>query len=406
MKEMTGSELGTDNLHPLILEAGVFPPQSPDAGTFPSIVPEPETFPPIVPEAEEKITAAVTKASAPQETVSPNLDRDFLGYIHSFRAIALLYVVSSHCISAFDWSFNPLEKRVLQVLLGNGSVLFAFISGYLFQHLSNKFHPKRYLKTKFTNIVLPYLLLSIPAILTFTLFIGREDVWKGFYNNPKWLQVILFYVTGMHLAPFWFVPMMSIFYVISPLLIRLDRAEVFYWTIPAFVFLSCAHGRGTLPHTEFVYYFSVYFLGMACSHYKKIINARLSQTKWMIFWGSLALFLVVIQLIFINTTMYNINFLQKLTLCFLYIGILVKLKEKGCHPYLNVIADVSFGIYLLHSYVISFLKMLCKFFMGSYFSGGPVGCLIFSIVILWACTQSLLFAKKFLGSKSRMILGS
>ena len=64
----------------------------------------------------------------------------FLGYIHSFRALAILFIVGGHCIDFFNWSEGSAAiERMLRILISNGSVLFVFIAGYLFQHLAIKY---------------------------------------------------------------------------------------------------------------------------------------------------------------------------------------------------------------------------------------------------------------------------
>ena len=49
----------------------------------------------------------------------------FLGYIHSFRALAIFFIVAGHSIDFFLWPENKqgLEK-ILRIFMSNGSVLF------------------------------------------------------------------------------------------------------------------------------------------------------------------------------------------------------------------------------------------------------------------------------------------
>lgn len=167
----------------------------------------------------------------------------FLGYIHYFRALAIFFIVAGHSIDAFTWHSKDIE-RIIRIIFSNGSVLFVFIAGYLFQHLLPKFTPYKYYKSKITNVIVPYILISIPAIIAFTAFVERQTVWEGFYDNTIFMQVGLFYLTGKHLAPLWFIPMISLFYVIAPLLEKTDKNKTIYYLLPAFILLSCFIGRG------------------------------------------------------------------------------------------------------------------------------------------------------------------
>ncbi len=62
----------------------------------------------------------------------------FLPYLHNFRGIAILYIVAFHCWSSFGWGSHDLEKQVWNSLIVYGTVLFVFIAGFLFQHLSGR----------------------------------------------------------------------------------------------------------------------------------------------------------------------------------------------------------------------------------------------------------------------------
>src|ERR1035438_1198168 len=76
----------------------------------------------------------------------------FLRYIHSFRALAIIFIVAAHCIALFDWASIPWQRHLVLSLIPNGTVFFVFIAGFLFQHLSYKFEYRRYLKSKLQNV--------------------------------------------------------------------------------------------------------------------------------------------------------------------------------------------------------------------------------------------------------------
>ena len=99
----------------------------------------------------------------------------FVAHVHNFRGLAISLIVAVHCLSIFDWSASPGLERWLKILLLNATVFFLFIAGYLFQHLSARFHYPSYLQTKFRNVVLPYLVVSIPALILFTFVMQRPE---------------------------------------------------------------------------------------------------------------------------------------------------------------------------------------------------------------------------------------
>jgi len=88
----------------------------------------------------------------------------FLSYIHSLRAMAILSIVAFHCIGLFATEPLCWQEPLILSLASNGTMLFVFVAGFLFQHLSYKFEYRRYLKSKLQNVLLPYVFVSLPVI--------------------------------------------------------------------------------------------------------------------------------------------------------------------------------------------------------------------------------------------------
>jgi len=328
----------------------------------------------------------------------------FLGYIHYFRALAILFIVAGHSIDAFTWQDTDIE-RLLRILISNGSVLFVFIAGYLFQHLSTKFDAKKYYKSKLKNVITPYFIISIPAIVIFVSVMERETVWPEFYDNSILEQIVLFYLTGKHLAPLWFIPMIAIFYVIAPVLVKADRNKLIYYCLPLFIVLSCYVARG-LPHQSFVHFFSVYLLGMYCSKFKHAINPVISK-NWVILLGlSLILLLSYLEFFYMNGTMTYLNYLQKVTMSVFFLGLFIKYNERLDSKFIGGIAETSFGVFFIHSYVLTSGKLLYSKFAGQAASGNLLIYVLVSLLTLLVCAQMIFFVKRLLGSKSKLLVGS
>ncbi|WP_420804924.1 acyltransferase family protein [Pacificimonas flava] len=140
-------------------------------------------------------------------------------------------IICAHTVPSFDWSDWPTFGRVVDTICNQASIYFFFIAGFLFQFLSPRYETRRYLKQKFRTVIMPYLIMSVPALLVFTLVTQREGVWSWFYDLAIWEQIGLFLLTGKHLAPLWFVPTITLFYLAAPLLVRGDRARWMYFLI-------------------------------------------------------------------------------------------------------------------------------------------------------------------------------
>jgi fucose 4-O-acetylase-like acetyltransferase len=98
---------------------------------------------------------------------STSRDKSFLRYVHNFRGFAIILIVLSHLLGFLKWETGTENWQVIwNVIFRNGTVYFVFIAGFLFQHLSKKYEYRDYLKKKFSNVILPYLIISISAVLS------------------------------------------------------------------------------------------------------------------------------------------------------------------------------------------------------------------------------------------------
>ena len=88
----------------------------------------------------------------------------FLSYIHSFRALAILSVVATHCICLFEWDRIRWQYQLVLSLISNGTLFFVFLAGFLLQYLSHKFEYGRYLKSKLRHVLLLFVIVSLPMI--------------------------------------------------------------------------------------------------------------------------------------------------------------------------------------------------------------------------------------------------
>ncbi|KGJ96789.1 acyltransferase [Colwellia psychrerythraea] len=330
----------------------------------------------------------------------------FLGYIHSFRALAILFIVAGHSIDFFDWSADDSDvERWLRILISNGSVLFVFIAGYLFQHLASKYQHKKYFVGKLKNVLIPYFFVSIPAIYIFVFVLTRETVWQGFYDNPQWLQIVYFYLTGLHLAPLWFIPMITLFYIVAPLLIWGDKKKNFYWILPVAILVSCFVSRG-FPQQSFVHFFSVYLLGMYCSHFKSRLNGFFSRTDFLFVLAIIVMGFACWEYYLMQGTMTYVNYLQKICMSVLFLGLLIRLGSKIDSKLIRTIADTSFGVFFIHSYVLTTSKLLFEKLSDEKIAGNLLFYPIVSIAILMTCVVIIFIIQKLMGNKSRYLVGS
>ena len=354
------------------------------------------------------------KAKYPGHVISEQMEKvvtakkkGFLLYIHSFRGIAIVLIVASHILAQDTES--SIFYNVLSALFLNSTLFFVFISGFLFQHLSYKYEVRTYWKKKFQTIILPYLVISVPAILlrlhnNYVPFTVSDDL--HFQNWNVLLKIGYFYVTGAHLLPFWYIPMIVLFYCISPLLVKLDRDGRFYWLLPVLLFVSLYFPRDNIFEINniprmFAHYFSIYVLGMFFSRYKEEIFPVVAR-----YWTGIIM--LAATLLFLSCFQFeytvHVIFIQKVVLCVVMLYWLRKHEDK-IPPVLGDLAVLSFGIYFVHYYIILATRTILMKTLGHELPQNlPEWVLVFTFVFF--ITYALVHILRYiLGNKSRILIG-
>ena len=207
--------------------------------------------------------------------------------------------MATHVTDLLTWNKDqPLTEHLSYSIFQNGTVLFLFIAGLLFQHLSGRFRYSKYITGKLRNVILPYIIISIPVIVYE--YLGHAGIFAPDYprrfDNPI-LHVAWSYLSAAQLPiPFWFIPVIFILQVLAPVLLAVDRRPRLYWIIlPLTVSAMFCHRPADVTHIwhAFAYFAPAYIAGMWCSRYRESIIAGIAQ--WRIpLWG-IAAALVVIE---------------------------------------------------------------------------------------------------------------
>ena len=108
----------------------------------------------------------------------------------------------------------------------------------------------------------------------------------------------------------------------------------------------------------------------------------------------------------VEGTMTYYNVLQKLTLSLFFLGLLGKFNEHLDSKYVGLVADTSFGVFFIHSYVLTASKIGYQKIMGALPEGNIILYFLLAITILIVCVIVVEIVRKFLGKNSRYIIGS
>lgn len=367
---------------------------------------------------KEAIVNAIVAIPRASTRVAPPQVQDkggFLNHVHLARGIAILLVMGAHCWPAFAWSDSERARVLLP--FDNVTVVFMFISGLLFQHLSHKFAYRRYLRHRFASVVLPYLVTSIPAIILVIFMVHRSSVWPWVYEMPVWEQVLFFIATGKHLAPLWFIPMMTLFIIAAPVFVWLGRIDAYRWAVPITLVIAIVVGRDCVPGVfnnlgKAVFMLPAYLAGMGFSHHRLALESWCERRiGWLILSFGVASWVMLV-----NPAHADFSLVQKLIMA----AILIVMTKRLAMPEwldraTSHIAKLSFALYFIHGYVITTLRTAAEktgFALpdadqtGAIFSPSLLGLLLFVAAVAAITIAIAELGRRLLGRFSRMLIGA
>lgn len=284
----------------------------------------------------------------------PSTRRERLQYIQAARVIAIFLVVLSHTRFLFPPD-DPVWSPEMLLVLRSINLIFIFISGFLFQYLSASFHYYSYLKSKARNVLLPYLICSTPALFMF--LSGMKNVSDtgapAFVDSS--IEITLFLLlTGNHLTPYWFIPVMVIFYLLSPMFLAVDRRPRLYLVLPLLFVISFVLSRSPgdmSPIHNATFYLPVYLSGMCLAHFQD--KAMPLLARWYPLLATAIFLPLLVDLG--NVGSEGMYLISKLLFCLAIFGSLYRF-IKDLPPSVGRLGDMSFGVFFVHQYVIAALE--------------------------------------------------
>ncbi|MDD9175000.1 acyltransferase [Aliivibrio sp. S2TY2] len=340
------------------------------------------------------------------------MKKNFLKNMNYLRGFAILNIMIVHIwyipeLTVPDGSIYPeIINGIRAVLFHDSTIYFVFISGFFLRYLSHKLTPYQYYLSKFKSILLPYVFFSTLVYILYAV-IGKGDL-----SSIEYLKLI---IMGKAQVPYWYIPFITIVFIISPLLLTL-RNETLKKILPILLFLPLLGTRtGTnISLGQYVFFVPIYIFGMiAASNYDSFIK-WVEKNIYLLF---LATFISTILIILSKTIDFKFiffnfyessHYIQKMALlCIMVLGF--KKIEHLNIKVLNLFAKYSFSLFFTHTIVnLVLLKISSD---GLYILFHTSKLLIIPISIIYTLISiflSLLFciiAKKILGRYSRYIIG-
>ncbi|MGE0118620.1 MAG: acyltransferase [Dongiaceae bacterium] len=346
--------------------------------------------------------------------------RDFLSYIDQFRAVAIIFIVAGHSFFLMDWDQQALLPRAVTAIVADGTLMFLFIAGFLFKHLMGQYDTRKYYFAKLRNVILPYMLVSIPAIVRLLMSPHEHRfIPSDFFDWSIWWQVPWLYATGAHLGPFWFIPMIAVIYLIAPLLVWLDRDGRIYYALPvlyvASLFIHRPENNLGVLHA-FLFNLPIYLLGMWSAGNLDRVLAFVARFRvpMILGWATLVALGAWVLVDPDNTFAPDLFALpddiiswitiQKTILTFLLLYYLHK-HQRLIGSRLRPIAAASFGIFFVHFYIQTAIWIL-KGKLDFSLSGGVIGYLAVTAFLFVSSFAVVTATKAIFGSRSRILIGS
>ena len=300
--------------------------------------------------------------------------KKFINSINYFRGLAIIIIVLGHSYDLAHWNISNNFEVFIHALSLNGTVYFVFISGFLYYHIFyRKFNYKKFMIKKAQYVLLPYLLISIiPILLTVFLGGGGEPLPDNLRNQP-FIAVIWYLATGTIINAYWYIPMATLLFAVSPLvnlIIKSEKVlEAFLLLLPVSLIIHRPIDNLNAFHS-LIYFFPVYILGVWSSINNQKIYAYLRGNNKKIIIALLVIALGLIQVLvfkqtgnfhkdFWSITVPDVNLLQKILLCFLFMSIL-DIYEETNFKTVNKVAETSFAIYFIHPFLINTLYSISK----------------------------------------------
>ncbi|MFL7033487.1 acyltransferase [Vibrio lentus] len=317
----------------------------------------------------------------------------FLQSISNFRGITIILIVMGHSYT-YGLSSTGEIGNVLKNIITGGTSLFVFISGYMFYHV---FYPRygysKFIKGKFKNVGVPYLLLGSVAVLAYYLLnwgyfnpveymVDPESAYRnGVLFQPSdsdATTALKYMLTGHFLTAYWYIPFVLLCFLTAPIHMLFIKSApksqlIIICSLSILSLFIHRAVEGTNPLQSLVYFTPIYLIGISVCMNKDKVSQYLDNKTLL-----LLLFVVVILSFYQSYTGINGNshkpffesdgidvvFIQKIALIFLLYGALEKLSFKS--KWLDTISDTSFAIFFIHPWLLLILEIAdAKYFGGT-----------------------------------------
>ena len=339
------------------------------------------------------------------------MQTNYLWSFHYFRAFAILNIVILHLwvLPANNTFIVRSQMMFKELLFHSSTIYFIFISGFLVMHLKKRIVTAGYYKSKLKNVILPYTIISIGLIFVYSFFGSKTESFTLAFVKKSVMDIL----TGKVNFHFWYIPFISLVFLITPFLLKLNQKTMLYLAPLMFLLPLLGTRTGTdITIGQYVYFFPMYMIGMFVRLKLDTIQVWIAKNRlWIgaIYIASLLMLFALLLPYDLNTSypfyFESLFYVNRLMVIFLFINISGRISFNK-YPLIGKIADYSFALYFIHGAIGIFLQprffSLLNQIEQRYWI--PLSLLLTFCIIL-VCLLLIRIIKLIFGKRSRLLIG-
>ena len=348
----------------------------------------------------------------------------YLNSFNYFRAMACVLIVATHTLPKTGLVINSVYELTIANIIFGGTILFVFISGFMFHHIFyKKFDYQSFISQKFVKLIIPYTFIGILAI-PYKIY-TKNPLYDGYFlptgtgiYDEIFLPAVKYYFSGMQVSTHWFIPFIFLTFLLSPLHIYFIKLNKYFQLFFIFVLSIVSifihrpiHNFNTLQ--SLIYYSPIYLLGIFCSINQLTIYEKLRNKEYLLL--VIIVFIAAVEWVSNDFGSYekyikpngviDLMFIQKVFMCLFFTVFLHRFENIKIHS-LQILASASYPIFLFHPILIKItLDMFYKLTGNRLSIDSWTIYFIFTFFIIVFCVIIIKFIKLLISNKSSYILG-
>jgi hypothetical protein len=201
--------------------------------------------------------------------------------------------------------------------------------------------------------------ISLPAVLIYILKVKTNHQWVDmdtFYGQNIFFQYLYLMLTGAHLGPLWFIPMIIVFYLLFPLFKWINKQSFLPLIFIIALLLGMYIGRpmsNSNTMVSFLYFFPSYLFGMWLHKNQSIIVNIMNISAPML----VAVILCCLGIYYYFEYSSRFDLILKLVLSFSLFCFFARYYN-NTNYILNFFAKFSFFIFFVHGYFVGVARYI------------------------------------------------